>query len=242
MECTKDRKSVLIHEVGRAAHALQQQQRIDLQATLSGLLADAVRLLPPAQHAGITLTSGDSVRTAAATGRCSSLLDQIQERFCEGPGLSAARDQQTVRVKDVACETRWPAFCRAALRDTPIRSILSLELSVESAFRGALSLYAEQTDAFGEESEHLGAIYAVYAGMAWAFARRNQQFHQALATRDTIGQAKGIIMQRFSVDAENAFRLLKRLSQSSNTPLVQVATKLVATELEQADPCKKVAI
>ena len=63
--------------------------------------------------------------------------------------------------------------------------------------------------------------------MAWNAARRDEQFKRALASRDIIGQAKGMIMERYGVDAVQAFELLRKLSQNSNVPLIQVATDLV---------------
>ena len=63
--------------------------------------------------------------------------------------------------------------------------------------------------------------------MAWNSARRDEQFQRALSSRDVIGQAKGMIMERYRVDAVQAFEVLRKLSQDSNVPLLQIAAELV---------------
>jgi AmiR/NasT family two-component response regulator len=92
----------------------------------------------------------------------------------------------------------------------------------------ALNFYAEPVNAFDDGSVDLGMIFATHTALVWNMVRRDQQFRAAIVSRDIIGQAKGILMERFEVDADAAFRLLKRVSQDSNTPVVQVARRIVA--------------
>lgn len=73
-------------------------------------------------------------------------------------------------------------------------------------------------------------IFATHAGLVWNMTRRDQQFRAALASRDIIGQAKGRMMERFDVTAARAFEMLKLMSQNSNTPIAQVAQRVVAGE------------
>lgn len=91
-----------------------------------------------------------------------------------------------------------------------------------------MNIYAEQPHAFEAESRTLGLIFAAHSSVAWNSARRDEQFRRALASRDIIGQAKGMVMERYGVTAVQAFDLLRKLSQDSNVPLLQVATELVA--------------
>ncbi len=95
---------------------------------------------------------------------------------------------------------------------------------------GALNFYAERPHAFDQESVELGLVFATHISLAWAVVRRQEQFRSALASRDLIGQAKGMIMERYRVDAVHAFELLKRLSQISNSKVVDVAQALIAAE------------
>jgi GAF domain-containing protein len=158
------------------------------------------------------------------------LLDQIQQRHDEGPCLSAAWEHHIIRINDIALEDRWPAYCRDVVDETPIRSVMSFQLFADHQSMGALSFYAEQPDVFDDEAAELGVILATHTALAWKMLRRDEQFRSALASRDIIGQAKGMIMERFKIDAVHAFELLKQLSQNSNTPLVVVARQLVESE------------
>ena len=88
-------------------------------------------------------------------------------------------------------------------------------------------LFAEEPHAFSAEARTLGLIFAAHSSVAWNSARRDEQFQRALSSRDVIGQAKGMIMERYRVDAVQAFEVLRKLSQDSNVPLLQIASELV---------------
>jgi hypothetical protein len=225
-----NRRSRLIEEVEDLVRVLQQQPTGDVDAVLSEVVAGAVRSVPHARHAGITLAREGAVGTAAATGPYPVLLDEVQQRHAEGPCLSAAWHQHVIRIDNMALETRWPAYTVEALERTPIRSVASFQLFTERPRIGALNLYAEHPDAFDDESVELGLIYATYTTLAWNLVRRESQFRSALASRDIIGQAKGMIMERFAIDAAQAFEMLTRLSQTGNLPLAELARKLVHAE------------
>jgi GAF domain-containing protein len=227
-----DRRGRLIRKLAELVQTLeQQQQETDVDAVLRELTQSAVKSMPGAQSAGITIASRDGkVRTASATNPYPLLLDHIQQRHDQGPCLSAAWEQHVVRINDMTLDDRWPAYCREAVELTPIRSVLSFQLFADHHSMGALSFYAEQPNVFDDEAVELGLILATHTALAWNTLRRDEQFRSALASRDIIGQAKGMIMERFKLDAVQAFELLKRLSQNSNTPLVVVARQLVEAE------------
>jgi transcriptional regulator with GAF, ATPase, and Fis domain len=227
-EMTAGRPSGLIHEVAELAQTLQRQQNTDVDTVLGELTQSAASAMPGAQHAGITIASRNGkVRTASATDRYPALLDEIQQRHDEGPCLSAAWEHHVIRIDDMAIEDRWPVYCRDAIEETPIRSVMSYQLFADNHDMGALNFYAEQSNAFDDEAAELGLILATHTAVGWNMVRRDEQFRSALASRDIIGQAKGMIMERFKIDAVQAFELLKRLSQNSNTPLAAVARQLV---------------
>jgi transcriptional regulator with GAF, ATPase, and Fis domain len=224
-------RSQLVLEATELVQALQRRQAPDVDSVLGKLTDTAVRSIPGAEYAGITIATGDGdVRTAAATGRYPVLLDEIQQRYHQGPCLSAAWEQRMIRIDDMAREQRWPRYCRDAAAHTPIRSAMSFQLFADPQSVGALNFYAEQPDAFDDEAVEIGRLLATHTALVWNLVRRDEQFRSALASRDIIGQAKGMIMERFGIDAVQAFELLKRLSQSSNTPVVAVARQLVETE------------
>lgn len=221
----------LIREVADLVSTLQGHQHVQLEAVLGELTASSVGAMPGAEYAGITLASRDGkVQTPSATHRYPALLDEIQQRHGQGPCLSAAWEQHVTRIDDMRSEKRWPYYCADALLETPIRSVISFQLFADHNHMGALNFYAEQPGVFDVEATEMGGILAGHTAIVWNMLRRDEQFRSALASRDIIGQAKGMIMERFKIDAVQAFELLKRLSQSANTPLAAVARQLVESE------------
>ena len=211
---------------------LLQQEVTDGEAMLSELTENAVKVVPGADHAGITVADrSGSVRTAASsTSRYPAMIDKIQQTHRQGPCLSAAWQQHMIRIDDLAHEERWPAFSRDAFEQSPIRSILSFQLFADQKSMGALNFYAEQPAIFDDDAVEAGLILATHAALAWKLVRREEQFRSALGSRDIIGQAKGMLMERFKIDAVQAFELLKRLSQNTNTPVAAVARQVVESE------------
>jgi transcriptional regulator with GAF, ATPase, and Fis domain len=201
----------------------------DSDTVIAELAEHAAVEIPGAQYAGITVTrNAKHVNTPAATHKWPILLDEIQQLHREGPCLTAAWEEKTIHVADLEADKRFPLYRQDALEKTPIRSVMAFQMFIAGETMGALNVYAEEPHVFGQESRAIGLIFAAHTSVAWNSAQRDEQFKRALASRDTIGQAKGMIMERYGVDAVQAFDLLRKLSQDSNVPLVRVATELVA--------------
>jgi GAF domain-containing protein len=215
--------------VAELVQGLHNRPDTDAETVIAELAENAAVEIPGAQHAGITLTrNARNIETPAATSHWPVLLDKIQQRYREGPCLTAAWEEKTIHVANLETETRFPNYRRDALAETPIRSIMAFQLFIAGETLGALNVYSEQPDVFTPESRTMGLIFAAHSSVAWNSARREEQFQRALSSRDMIGQAKGMIMERYRVDAVQAFEVLRKLSQDSNVPLIQVATDLVA--------------
>ncbi|WP_139830869.1 GAF and ANTAR domain-containing protein [Mycobacterium paraense] len=198
---------------------------------LRELVGSGARQVAGCQYAGITLADKTkTVSNVAATHRYPMVLDAIQNRYGEGPCLEAVWQHHVMHVEDLNVDRRWPNYQRQALEQTPIRSILSYELFTDNGSMAALNFYAEHPHAFTDESLEIGGIFATHVALAWSIMRRQDQFRSALASRDVIGQAKGVIMERFNLDAVEAFELLARLSQQSNTKLIEIARSLIDSE------------
>lgn len=218
-------------ELAALVHDMQQRQDPDFDTVLTELSDSAVKSVPGADYAAITVVDRDAgVRTAAATHPYARQVDEIQLRHHDGPCLAAAWEHHTVYVADLATDERWPHYSQEAIATTPIRSVLSFQVFVDDHEMGALNFYADHAHAFTDESREVGLIYATHTAIAWGLLRRDEQFRSALASRDLIGQAKGVIMERFNVDAVHAFELLKRLSQDSNIRLVEIARRLIEAQ------------
>jgi GAF domain-containing protein len=155
-------------------------------------------------------------------------LDALQERFREGPCIDAAADDLIVRTNDFRYEQRWPKYSQACA-ELGVRSGLSFKLYTGDQQAGALNLFGFEPNAFDATSEKIGTVLAAHAAVAIIGSQRGEQLESALTNRDTIGQAKGIIMERFSVDAVRAFEMLRELSQTSNIRLSEIAARVVET-------------
>lgn len=198
-----------------------------LAETLSGVTAAAVELVPNADWADIlTVTGGRKVESFAATAKLPEELDAVQEKLGEGPCLDAAMNNLVVRSDDLRTETRWPRFAGEAVQ-AGVLSTLSFQLYLDSGSMGALNLFSSKPAGFDVAAEAITEVLATQAAMALSAARGHEQFSSALASRDIIGQAKGMIMERFGVDSVRAFELLRKLSQDSNIALADIATRLV---------------
>ncbi|OBG69346.1 GAF and ANTAR domain-containing protein [Mycobacterium sp. E3339] len=221
---------VIVAQLAKLVASLEHDET-DTDVGLRELIHNGVQHVAGSQYAGITLAEKSrAVNNVVATHQYPIVLDAIQNRYGEGPCVEAAWRHHVMHVDDLTAEERWPRYRRHALEQTPIRSILSFELFVNHDSLAALNFYADSPHAFGDDAVDLGAVFATHVALAWSVMRRQDQFRSALASRDIIGQAKGIIMERFGLDAVEAFELLTRLSQQSNTRLIDIAHGLVESE------------
>jgi GAF domain-containing protein len=206
--------------------AVEMQAQKGSSDTLQSIVEAAPKVVPGARWAGISLVQGTKIVSEVPTSRSVAELDQLQSDLNQGPCLTALRDYHTVHIDDMRTETRWPDFGREA-QQRGMRSMLSFQLFVRSENLGALNLYSDEPGAFSEDSFLIGEILAQHAAVAMIGAAAETQFENALATRDVIGQAKGMLMQRDNLTGLQAFSLLTRASQQSNIKLVDVARWLV---------------
>ena len=120
-----------------------------------------------------------------------------------------------------------------------VRSMLYLQLFTEADSMGALNIYAAAPSAFGEESESTGMLLAAHAAIAMTAARTEATLRAGLDGRDAIGQAKGILMERYKITATEAFGLLAASSQSVNQKLRAVSDHLAATGELMTPPARR---
>ena len=196
----------------------------------------AISLISGADHAGVTLVRGNprtprvELSSTAATGPIPETIDRLQHEHGQGPCFAAIRRNHTVLVSDYTRDDRWPGFLSAVCEHTPVRSSLAVELYTTDRELGALNLYANSVNAFDAEAIAAASICSTHSAIALSGARRDEQFRSAVESRDIIGQAKGMLMERYNIDAAGAFELLSKLSQDSNIPLARVAAQLIDTD------------
>ena len=174
------------------------------------------------------MTVRKKVDSEVASGELPLRVDALQNSTGQGPCLDAAYEHRVVSVPDLSREERWPEFCRGAL-ELGARSMLSIQLFVVGDRLGALNLYGYGPNAFDSDSEQVGLLVAAHAAVAFADSRKISQLGEALVARQVIGQAEGILMERYKITAEQAFVLLSRASTRSNIKLRDIAERLASS-------------
>jgi GAF domain-containing protein len=219
--------NVLAERFGELSRDLQGKENVE--ATLSAIVRAATGTVPGAEHASISaVVRRREVYTRAATGDLPRAVDQVQYDTGQGPCLDSLYEQQTVRLPDLSTEARWPDFTARA-KEVGLRSMLAIQLYVTGEDLGALNLHSTVPDAFTDESEQVGLVFASHAAVALAGSQQLAGLQVALGTRDLIGQAKGILMERYKISGQEAFRLLVLASQDTNIRLTDVAGHLART-------------
>jgi GAF domain-containing protein len=199
-----------------------------LAPTLDAIVSAAAAALPAVRDAGLILLVRGKLVPQAVTGRAPQQLDLLQQQTSQGPCIEAARQQAVIRIDDIRSDTRWPVFCARA-SELGVGSQLCLPLWAGERRLGTLSLYADAPAAFTRHDERITTMFAALAATALAEAQRAEQMRTAVASRDLIGQAKGILMERHRITADEAFARLAQVSQDGNVKLSEVAARLVET-------------
>lgn len=198
----------------------------DLERTLRSITDGAVELVDGVDFADVLLLEKGEARSVAPTMPVAIELDAAQISLGQGPCLEAANSGSIVRAPDMRVESRWPRFAEAAMA-LGVHGMVSFQLIPQHDTTGALNLFFRKPRALDPASEAAGALLATLATVALMTAVKKEQFETALASRDVIGQAKGILMNHYKVDAARAFELLKKLSQNANTPLRAIAMQVI---------------
>lgn len=197
----------------------------DLDATLAQVTEAAVAVLPNVQYCSITVLTPDGLHTAAPTDERLLALDEQQYRLREGPCFEAATEASHVISSDMRADPRFPRYGPLAA-EQGIRAQAGLRLYDAPKSQGALNLYSTHVGAF-DDSSTLGALFAHQAGQAIAYAHEIATLSEAVRTRTLIGEAVGIVMERFGLSDERAFAFLKRLSSHRNVKLRDIAREFV---------------
>ena len=223
-----------------AVRALEHLGRLALRdQSMTGLLqtvADlAKEVLPNALDTSVCLLVNGRPTTPVFTGQPALELDESQFERDYGPCLHAARTGELVEVTDARSEPRWRDYMDTAVRQGALAS-LSVPLPIREGISGALNIYAREPNAFDEASRSTATSFAPYAAVAAGNMHEYQtaldqatNLQRALESRAVIDQAKGILMERHKVTADQAFQLLAQASMAANTKVRTIAEQLVHT-------------
>lgn len=210
--------------------ALRLHEEGSVDETAERILEYGLKAVNCAYAGVIFVHGGKRVETVVATHPIVEVLDQIQLEHGEGPDIDVIADVPSIIVHDTTTETRWPDWGKR-VADAGIRSLLSVRLYTTTDTVGTLNLYDVQPNHFDVDDQAVAHILARHAAIALANARNNEQLLQAIDARKLIGQAQGILMERFDLNADQAFAVLLRYSQDYNVKLRLVAERLVATRV-----------
>ena len=211
--------------LAEAAREIDSQH--DLPSTLDAIVHTAARSLPDIDHVGITIAHriGD-IETWAGTGPLVWELDALQHELAEGPSVHALTVDAVTTVNHLAHETRWPRYVPRAV-ERGLKAQMGLRLYVEDKTLGGLNLYSTRAEVIDPEVANMAVLFATHAALVLGRVRQEENLNTALQTRKLIGQAVGIVMERFMLGEAAAFAYLTRVSQHSNTRLRDVAEELV---------------
>jgi ANTAR domain/GAF domain len=200
----------------------------DEEQTLQRVLAFALVALQ-CDMAGVMLVRGGRVESAAITNPIVREADLLQMQCNEGPCLSAIADDNVFRIDHTDADPRWPTWGPQAAR-IGIVSVLSVRMiDTDDSVVGSLNLYARRAAAFGPDDVEIASILTHHATVAYRQASRFAAATRAIDSRTTIGQAEGVLMERFGISPDRAFSVLRRYSSQYNVKLRAVARGIVET-------------
>jgi GAF domain-containing protein len=181
------------------------------------------------QFAGVTMMRRrGAFETVGPSDPLVVRADRLQYDLDEGPCVDAATSSGVVVAADLAEDDRWPSWGPEAVA-LGFRSILAADLNAGGRRIGAINLYGAGVRQFSDQDVDTARLFASHAAAALAAVTLREELQNALDTRTVIGQAQGVLMERFGVDADTAFSILRRYSQDGNLKLNDVATNLVLT-------------
>jgi hypothetical protein len=211
----------------------------DLREALAQVVKFTVGAVAGCDCASVTLYRHGRVVDTVASGAAAAELDDVQFASEIGPGPEAMQSENPVYVPGLAESRRWPVLAATAGQLGVASAVcygLFLHRPAHWSALGVFTLYGTAPDAFTDEDQEFASMLAVYVAVAVAMAQRRDEvdrreaaLHRALSTRDVIGQAKGILMERQKLSAGEAFDLLRRVSQRLNRKLAEVAQEVAET-------------
>jgi ANTAR domain/GAF domain len=213
--------------IASAAQRINQPDA-SLDDTLEAIALAARDSIPGFDLAGIsTVDARGQAVTRAVTDPMVRKFDELQYSLDEGPCLDALGSAHVVTVPRIRHEQRWPRYVPQVVR-LGLRSQMAVKLGLDDEGTvGGINLYSTVSDDIEPEAESIAELFALHAASALGSAVKIDQLNQAMHTRKIIGQAIGILMERYSLDEERAFRFLVRASQSGNIKVRDIAQELV---------------
>ncbi|MCK2219661.1 GAF and ANTAR domain-containing protein [Actinomadura sp. ATCC 31491] len=202
----------------------------EFERALADCVSIATRSMPDAPMVSIALCGEDGLRTVACSHARAELLDELQSITGQGPSLDALGTGEPVTSGDAVSDARWQRFTA----ESGLKSLHSEPLKSEGLMLGVLTLYSREGGGFAEATRVTARVTAEHIGLlfraALDAARMKEvaaQLKEALNTRAVIDQALGIVMAQRRCTSQQAFEMLRHVSQDKNVKLYQVAAGIV---------------
>ena len=219
----------LAERMAMAARVLQDTQ-VDPQETYDAAVQLAVSNVRGCDAAAFSLVHAKAkVDTPASTDDLALRGDQLQYELREGPCLDAIWDEQVVHSADLRIDSRWPAWGPKVSAETGANSVMCFQLFTHEDTVGGLNLYSRRTNGFDVRDRDDGLALAAHIAVAVVAAQKIDQLTTAVGSRTVIGQAVGMLMERYELDPDRAFQVLVRTSSSSSVRIRELAETIVTT-------------
>ncbi|QGN32546.1 ANTAR domain-containing protein [Microlunatus sp. Gsoil 973] len=213
-----------------AGIARDLQSQPSEEATLDRVGVLALETIDGCDHAGITiLDRRERITTVAATDDVVPTADERQHELGEGPLLQVLAEQDAVSCADLARDDRWPRWGSWVTDNLGVNSMLCFQLFTTERSYGALNMYSDSRAGFDVHDRTIGLALAAHAAVAVAASHESEHLNIAVVNRTIVGQAEGILMERYDLTAEQAFAMLVRVSQAENRRVNVLAQELIAT-------------
>jgi len=210
-----------------ASALLEMTSEPTLPATLDRVVALVVEMVESCDAASVVLLEDHESATVVASDETLRDLMLDHPDLESTPAWTVHQRQEPVHSADLTLDFRWPAMGEELSRRLGIHSLYALPLTHSERPLGVLMAFAKTTGAFGEDEQETVRILAIHATAQLADAVEHQQLERALSSRTVIGQATGIVMERYGLDSVRAFGVLRRLSQTENVKLREIASQVV---------------
>lgn len=213
-----------------AAQEIHRHRSLD--DTLDAIVRAAQQTVPAFEHVGISIThSNGTIETRAGTGQLVWEVDELQYKLAEGPCYDAIRHGGVTVMDDIDEEERWPRYVDE-VRRLGLRAQMGLQLYTDEGALGGLNLYS-RAPGVDPDAIQLAELFAAHAAIALGRARHEHQLNESVASRQAIGTAVGIIMERYRIPEDRAFQFLVRASSTSNIKLRAIAQEIVDSTAER---------
>ena len=219
-----DDSSSVASALTEAARSINSHRSLD--DTLDAIVRAAQETVPGFEHVGISVTHGGGrIETRAGTGRLVWDIDELQYKLGQGPCYDAITEGGVTIMEDIGTEQRWPQYVEEAAKHG-LRAQMGLQRYSENGTLGGLNFYSQEPGIDGDAIQ-LAELFAAHASIALGRAKHEHQLNESVTTRQAIGTAIGIIMERYRIPEDRAFRFLVRASSTGNVKLRTIAQEVV---------------